>query len=99
MPAWIGTVGEGKIREELLLGLRHFPIALHPFVTDDSGQAVGLSPNRCDFSYRSDFGGVYSKHPFRHVSEAARNCRLGYSWSPHLYQELFESSGRFCLSQ
>lgn len=47
------------------LGFRHSSIALHPRVADDSGQALGLPPNHCAFSDRSDFGGVKDNSPFR----------------------------------
>ena len=65
----------------------HLSIALHPYVTDDSGQPLGLSTNHSGFSCRDDFGGVESQNPFPQVSEAARNSKPGYSWPPHLYQE------------
>jgi len=54
----------------------HSSIALHPYVTDDSGQALGVSPNHGDLSYRGDFGGVKNSNPFRWVSEAARRTNL-----------------------
>jgi len=57
-------------------------------VTDDSGRPLGLSTNHSGFSGRNDFGGVKNQNPFPQVSEAARNSKPGYSWPPHLYQEL-----------
>src|SRR6266481_8635991 len=43
---------------------RCLSIALHPDGTDDSGQALNLSPNRSGFSYRCDFGGQQQTGPF-----------------------------------
>jgi hypothetical protein len=60
---------------------------------DDSGQALALTPNRRGFSYRNDFGGENNLAPFAQASEAARNCKPGYLWPPHLYQEQFQSRG------
>jgi hypothetical protein len=62
-------------------------IALHPDVTDDSGQALNLSPNPNGFSYRCDFGGQQKNGPFGRAFEADRTSFPGYSWPPHLYQE------------
>src|SRR6267154_1452814 len=52
---WNGR--EGKSRRKF--GACHSSIALHPqyFTTDDSGQVLGLAPNRPGFSSPSDFGG------------------------------------------
>jgi hypothetical protein len=47
---------KGRNREETNSGCR-LSIALHPVMTDDSGQILDLAPNRCGFSYRGDFGG------------------------------------------
>jgi hypothetical protein len=57
-------------------------------MTDDSGQALNLPPNRCGFSYRGDFGGQLivafdltgrKEAPFARTSEANRNSVPGYS--------------------
>ena len=49
----------------------HSSIALHPSTTDDSGQVLGLSPNRRDLSYRDDFGGENILDP---LGTAIRSC-------------------------
>jgi hypothetical protein len=54
---------------------------------------LALTPNRRGFSYRNDFGGENNLAPFAQASEAARNCKPGYLWPPHLYQEQFQSRG------
>ncbi len=87
---------KGRNREDATRG-RCLSIALHPLVTDDSGQALDLPPNPCGSNYRGDFGGkkfafgltelAESRAPFARASEVDRNSAPGYSWLPHLYQE------------
>ena len=66
----------------------HSSIALHPYVTDDSGQALGVSPNHGDLSYRGDFGGVKKLEPFSLGFRSCSENKPSYSWPPHLYEEI-----------
>src|SRR6267154_2432251 len=70
---WNGR--EGKSRRKF--GACHSSIALHPqyFTTDDSGQVLGLAPNRLEFSSPSDFGGSIYISPFARAPEADRKAR------------------------
>jgi len=49
-------------------------------------------PTAANFSSSGDFGGPFQPTLFAQASEAARNCRPGYSWRPHLYQERFQAT-------
>lgn len=72
----MACLGGTKEKEGFARGttrLLHSSIALHPFETDDSEQAVRMFPNRGDFSYRNGFGGVTTRTLFARASEAARN--------------------------
>ena len=86
---------KGRNREEIARG-SCLSIALHPVITDDSGQALDLPPNPSGLSYRCDFGGQ-QQAPFARAPETEWNYAPGYSWLPHLYQEntsVDEDSGK-----
>jgi len=85
------TLGEGKDTREipLVASLLDSAPSRLPGMTVD--KPFSPSPNRRDFSYRDNFGGVNILNPFHRASEAARNLWPGYSWPPRLYQEHYES--------
>ena len=91
LPKWMETEKENP-RGRRLEFLR-FPIALHPYETDDSGQVFSMPSNRCGAASGSDFGG-YLSSPFGPASEASRNTGSATDGFRTSIKNLFNLPGR-----
>jgi hypothetical protein len=82
----------------------HSSIALHPhnFTTDDSGQVLGLAPNRPGIQLPGDFGGSTAFAPFARASEAdwkTRRATNGIRTSTKYRTKVAEGAGKVNLGK